>query len=288
MSFDGPSFIRHVAQRLVHEFEFSAGAGTPGLIGAAKEHPARVQLERLMPEGIAVGSGIVVDSYGGVSKQQDIIIYEKLCPVFTHNGAPEASYFPVEGVIAVGEVKSTFGKRELEDAFAKSHSVKKLRRHAVKTDDGFGPPTVSFRNYGVATSFRGAREEEYDQDKSLHQIYAFALCQKFGTSPEAILNNAAELYRGEGKTLGLNFIASLKDGFIVPHKSLTNSITRAAFEADGVMFCDQANDAFAQLLTLVRIYVRAGKTVDREHYDRYFEPIGSGSPSMRVVSRVQF
>ncbi|WP_296739120.1 hypothetical protein, partial [Mesorhizobium sp.] len=64
MAFDCSVFIRHVAERIIHEFHFSRGAGTPGLIGAAKEHPARVQLERLIPGGVAVGSGITVDSYG--------------------------------------------------------------------------------------------------------------------------------------------------------------------------------------------------------------------------------
>lgn len=288
MSFDGPAFIQHVAERLVHEFEFSSGAGTPGLVGVAKEHPARVQLERLMPEGIAVGSGIVVDSYGGVSKQQDIIIYEKLCPVFTHNGAPEASYYPVEGVIAVGEVKSTLGKRELEDVFAKSQSVKNLRRHAIATDEGLGPPAVAFRHYGVPTSFVGSKQEEFNQDlNSLHQVYSFALCQRFGTSPQALLSNAAELFRGEGKLLGPNFIASLKDGFILPHNSVTNSTTRAAMEADGLMFCDQANDSFSQLLFMIRIYLRGGKTVDRGHYERYFRPVSAESPGLRIVSRVE-
>jgi hypothetical protein len=110
MAFDGSVFIRHVAERLIHEFHFPRGAGTPGLIGAAKKHPARVQLERLMPGGVAVGSGIIVDSYGQASRQQDIVIYGKLCPVFTHNDAPEATHFPVEGVIAVGEVKSGLGR----------------------------------------------------------------------------------------------------------------------------------------------------------------------------------
>jgi hypothetical protein len=285
MSFDGPAFIRHVAQRLVHEFDFAAGAGTPGLVGAAKEHPARVQLEKLMPEGIAVGSGIVVDSYGGVSKQQDIIIYEKLCPIFTHNGTPEASYYPVEGVVAAGEVKSTLGKRELEDAFEKSQSVKRLRRHAVVAHDGLGPPTVPFRHYATPMSLAATKEEEFNQDeKSLHQVFTFLLCQKFGASPTATLDNAANFYRAGGAALGLNFVASLNDGFIVPHNSSSNSITRAAMEADGLMFCDRANDSFAQLLSTIRIYLRGGKTVATDHYERYFR--GENPTGLRVAARV--
>lgn len=289
MSFNGPAFIQHVAQRLVHEFEFSAGAGTPGLIGAAKEHPARIQLERLMPEGVAVGSGIVVDSYGGVSKQQDIIVYEKLCPVFTHNGAAEATYYPVEGVLAAGEVKSTLSKQELADAFTKSASVKNLRRHAIAHDDGTGlEPTVSFRPYGQVTSFAAAKVEEFNQDaNSLHQVF-FVLCQKFGATPATLLNNAADFVRTGGAARAPNFIASLTDGYIVPHKSLTNSITRAAMEADGLIFCDQPNDAFARLLSMIRIYTHSGKTVDRAHYERYFRPIGAEETGHPIADRIPF
>lgn len=286
MSFNGPAFIQHVAQRLVHEFEFSAGAGTPGLIGAAKEHPARLQLERLMPEGIAVGSGIVVDSYGGVSKQQDIIIYEKLCPVSTHNGAAEATYYPVEGVLAAGEVKSTLSKQELADAFAKSASVKSLRRHAIADDDGLGlGPTVSFRHYGQGTLFAATKQDEFNQDaNSLHQVYYFVLCQKFGTAPATLLSNAADFVRTGGAARAPNFIASLTDGYILPHKSLTNSITRAAMEADGLIFCDQPT--FARLLSMIRIYIHSGKTVDRAHYERYFRPIGAEETGHFIAARV--
>ncbi|MVA82600.1 hypothetical protein GOZ89_24655 [Agrobacterium vitis] len=290
MSFDGPAFILHVARRLVQEFEFSAGAGTPGLIGAAKEHPARQQLEKLMPEGIAVGSGIVVDSYGGVSRQQDIVIFEKICPVFTHNGTPEATYYPVEGVIACGEVKSTLGKSEIADVFEKSSSVKTLKRHAVATDDGLGlPSTVSYRNYGMIGCYAATKEDEYDQEKkSLHQIYTFALCEKFSSLPKTTLENVAQQARELGKELAPNFIASLKDGFIVPHNSLSNSITRASFEADGIIFSGQPDQAFSQLMSMVRIYVRAGKTVDGAAFERYFKPLNGEAPQIPMHERVSF
>ncbi len=287
MSFDGSTFIRHVAQRLVQEFEFSAGAGTPGLVGAAKEHPARIQLEKLMPEGIAVGSGIIVDSYGGISKQQDIVIYERVCPVFTHNGTAEATYFPVEGVISAGEVKSTLSKHALEDAFAKSQSVKKLRRHAVPDCDSLGYTAVSYRTYGQVNLFAATRENEFDQEnKALHQVHTFILCEKFESSPSTVLKNAAESYRNVGVSNGPNFIASLKDGFIAPHDSRANSMTFSAMEADGMMFCGKSDDAFGQLLRLIRIYIQTGKTVDRNHYERYFRPIGEVDPRFTIDDRV--
>jgi len=272
MSFNGREFIDQMGMRLVQEFAFSAGATHPGLIGSAKEHPARIQLEKTMPQGVSVGSGIVVDSYGGISRQQDIVVYESICPIFSYNDTPEATFYPVEGVIACGEVKSTFGKSELVDAFVKSQSVKRLRRHAVKTDDGLGlEPTVSFRNYGSLNCFAAAKVEEFDQTvKSLDQIFTFVLCEKFESSPQTTIVNAAAQFKEVGREFGPNFICSLRDGFILPFMSSANSVARAVIDADSILLCEQAKDSFPQLLAALRRYVRSGRTVDRAHFERYF------------------
>lgn len=284
MNFDGSKFISQLAKRLVAEFEFSAEAGTPGLVGAAKEHPARAQLAEMLPKGVAVGSGIVIDSYGAFSKQQDIVVYENLCPVFTFNDTAEATFFPVEGVIATGEVKSTLSKNELKDAFEKCCSVKKLRRHAVAIDDALSlDATVEFRNYGELNCISGTKEQEYDQDKnSIDQIFTFILCEKFGASPKTMLKNSAEFYRSDKIAFGPNFIVSLKDGFITPLNTAKRSITRSPMEADEIMFCDESDSAFAQLLSPLRIYVRSGRTVNTRHYERYYWPNGE-KPELRVV-----
>ena len=287
MTFDGSSFIRHVAERLIHEFQFSQGAGTPGLIGAAKEHPARLQLERLMPGGVAVGSGIVVDSYGGVSRQQDIVVFEKLSPIFTHSGAAEATFYPVEGVIAVGEVKSGLGKAELSDANIKSASIRALRRHAVATDEGLGEHTVPYRFFGSGTSFVGTVAEQFDQDeKSLDQVFSFVLCQRFLASPRTTLDNFAQDCRTMGVASMPNMITSLRDGSIYAFNSQTSSITRAMADGDGVIFSQDPIGGFAQLLKMLRLYVMSGRTVDRQHYERYFRPIGAGAASFTIDESV--
>lgn len=272
MSFDGSRYIHHLAKRLVSEFEFSAEAGTPGLIGAAKEHPARVHLASILPDGVGVGSGIVVDSYGGASKQQDIVIYERRCPIFSQNDTAEATFYPVEGVIATGEVKSTLTKSELRDSFGKCHSVKKLRRYAVATQDPLNlEPTVDYRIYGDGTCFLGTKEEGFNQDKnSLDQIYTFILCEKFGSSADTTLANAAALYRDYDIAVGPNAIFSLKDGFLLPYASAKNSIVRSPMEADRIIFCNDPDNSFAQLLSMVRIYVRSGRTVTTNSYERYY------------------
>ena len=123
-------FIRDIGCDLVREFGNARKATTPSLVGSAMENPVRERLRQVLPRGIDVGSGCILDSYGNVSRQMDVVLYETgICPVFRVNETPEATYYPIEGVLAVGEIKSRIGNKELRDSFAKIKSVKSLRRN---------------------------------------------------------------------------------------------------------------------------------------------------------------
>jgi hypothetical protein len=147
--FDPAQFVNRIGQRLVMDFEDASAAGTPGLTGSAREHPARVQLAKLLPGFVSAGSGIVIDSFGGRSTQQDIVFFERdFCPVYSINDTPEATYYPVEGVIAVGEIKSVVDKPTLFDVLDKVRSAKSLKRFSEQTK-----AFASFRTYGLGPSF---------------------------------------------------------------------------------------------------------------------------------------
>ena len=119
-NFDPDKFIRRIGERLIDEFKDAKTGTTPSTVGTAAERPVRDQLEQILPRGIAVGEGFVIDSYGGTSRQQDVILYERdICPVFSVNNTPQTTYYPCEGVIAVGEVKSSLDTASLRDAFQK-------------------------------------------------------------------------------------------------------------------------------------------------------------------------
>ena len=98
-------------------------------IGALIERQFRSQLEEVLPAKIGVSQGFVVDSVGGVSRQMDIILYDKLNTprIFASEGA---QMFPVEATYACGEIKTTLGTSELQDSFKKCLSYKKLCRQA--------------------------------------------------------------------------------------------------------------------------------------------------------------
>lgn len=128
-SFDAAGFVKDIGRELVHAFETARKATTSELVGDAMETPVRERLEQVLPQGIGVGSGCVIDTQGNTSRQLDVVLYEKgICPVFCVNNSPETTYYPCEGVLAVGEVKSAIDKEKLGDAFRKIASVKALKR----------------------------------------------------------------------------------------------------------------------------------------------------------------
>lgn len=289
--FSGYEFLQSMARRLIYDFGEASIAGHPGLIGSARETPARVQLERVLPGNFGVGSGIVVDSFGGKSKQQDIVVYEKhLCPIFSINDTPEATYYPIEGVMATGEVKSSLDKDKLENAFEKIASVKSLRRIVeVESDEAFGlEPTVPFRRYGATSLTSGTGIEQYRIENSLDQVFGFVLAGCSSLKPDTLLDHAVDFAVSKPPQLTPNVIVSLEDGHISWLKSANNSLCRSAMEADTLAFSSDSSGGFPWLIFLLRLYAEAGRTVSLRHYRRYFtRPDNAGHPivTCRPITR---
>lgn len=126
--FDTGDFVKRVGERLVQQISDARHATSPSTVEGAMETPVSDQLGQILPKGTAVGSGFVIDSDGGTSRQADVVPYEKdICSVFTVNDTPETIYYPCEGVIAVGEIKSAIDNKTLADAFEKAESVKQVK-----------------------------------------------------------------------------------------------------------------------------------------------------------------
>ena len=151
-AFDPAAIVKDIGHDPVRDFGRAWQGTTPELVGDGVEQPIRERLQQLLPRGIGVDSGCVIDIYGGTSRQMDVVLYEKeQCPVSCINNSPEATYYPCEGVLAVGEVKSTIGKKELADCFKKVASVKSLGRAFERTQSGqhVGRP---YGEYGSAAA----------------------------------------------------------------------------------------------------------------------------------------
>ncbi len=88
-------------------------AGDINASGAEVENLIREKISLFLPERYLVKQGHIVNSEGKVSNQLDIIIFDRLnTPKFfeTHN---ETIFYPIESVLAIGEIKKTLRKNDL-------------------------------------------------------------------------------------------------------------------------------------------------------------------------------
>lgn len=123
--------FRGVSAKLISDFNVSSMYEHQGNKGSFREGALRDFLASdRMPSKYGLGTGEIVSSHGEVSKQSDLIIFDRL------NGIPllysdTVQVFPVESVYGVVEVKSKLSKEELLKALDNIKSVKMLGDDAV-------------------------------------------------------------------------------------------------------------------------------------------------------------
>ena len=273
--FDAPAYINRIGERLVLEFEDAGQATTPSLVGEAREVPVREQLEQILPRGIAVGSGCVIDSYGNTSQQTDVILYERdICPIFCVNNTLETTYYPCEGVIAVGEIKSSLNTATLEDSFAKIASVKRLRRHIVTFPGNLeflptGERMIKYRSYGSKVGPSTIQAEAFDQDNDEYsQIFGFVLSGKLELNPLTLLIKFAELVNETGDTLSPNIVVTLKDGLLYPYNKSAKQKQFSAQTATDFVY--DAVAGFRLLIGWIYHAYQVCKTSDSEAFQQYW------------------
>ena len=172
-NFNQRLYIKYLGEELVSEFSRAGMMTQSGAIGSGREQSARQKLKLILPAGVGIGSGFIIDSYGNTSKQCDIILYEENFALrFNPNNDINNIYYNCESVIAVGEVKSDVTKKELLDSIQKLRIVKSMQRR----DDG-----RSFRKYfssQAVDELLGPGTRDYKVKTSpLKQIYTFLLCK---------------------------------------------------------------------------------------------------------------
>lgn len=84
-------------------------------------------LRKYLPKRYSVDKAFAIDCYDNISKQTDILIYDRQYSPFVFNES-DAMYIPAESIYAVFEVKQDFSKKNLIDASEKIASVRKLHR----------------------------------------------------------------------------------------------------------------------------------------------------------------
>ena len=131
---DGPvDVLRQVLEPADHRLRLAldfarARPGHAASKGALLESELRRILADHLPRALGVGQGEVVDSLGNRTGQVDLLITNEHQPF--RWGADVPGIHIIEGVSAGGELKSTFGTKELADVLDKGARFKRLRYRA--------------------------------------------------------------------------------------------------------------------------------------------------------------
>jgi len=172
----------------------------PGEYGLYREKICKEFLRNFTPLQYDFGTGFVINSYNEISSQCDIIIYD---PRFTPliQASELQTFYPVESIVAIGEVKSTLSKQNCISALEKLSKIKKMRekiKHPVICDPKEPKKSYDPKNY------------HYDQ------VFTFLICEKLDFRYEKLANELNEIY--EKKNIDVthrhNLILSIDDGLI--------------------------------------------------------------------------
>ncbi|HCG5116050.1 TPA: hypothetical protein NJZ05_004504 [Vibrio parahaemolyticus] len=150
-------FLNEETKRLIH----------PGEYGEYREKAVIELLQLFIPQNLKISEGFVITSQGDVSTQCDIVIYDPMaCPQIMDSALQ--NFFPVESVIAVGEVKSDIkSTSQLTEILKKLAKIKALKEKVEE-------PSV-FRSY--------KNEPFTPESKEFDQIYTFVIAKSLPVMP---------------------------------------------------------------------------------------------------------
>lgn len=245
-------YVKDLGIDLVREFEKKGKTTHTNSVGEGREKSAIDKLKDILPDGVGIGSGFVIDSFGNVSSQCDIVIYEKnLCLKF-NNDDEKHRYYNCESVIAVGEVKSDLSTKELKDSIKKLKKIKNLKRRSENT---------KFRRYLSTQGLIGTDKEKINQEKNeFDQILTFLICNSLVIKVDKILK---EMKMSECKQYEyINCIISVDGKYIGYAKNEENQNVKkiSAIEADYLVFSEDEN-SFGMLLDLIFEIISVGRSV---------------------------
>ena len=280
VTFNSHEYFLHLAEDIINNFSKASRATTPVLVGTARENEIRLKLEKLLPSKVAIATGCIIDSYGNTSTQTDVILYEiDQCPIFSINDTPEATYVPCEGVVAIGEIKSTLTTADLKDSINKIKRVKELQRYSNNN--------LCWRKYGSTMALEGTPSEKFDQiNKTKDQIYGFILCQKFGLKIDTLLDNYKELLNNVDDHLSPNMIISLEDGIIIFMDKKNNKTCENKVSSDAIYFFKHPEGEFQYLLTKLNQVINTGRTTEVLPYERYILKNTQNIPGNGIIKNI--
>jgi len=251
--FDSKEYIRILGEELINDFIKAGKTTHTCAVGSGREKALMNKLKSILPHGIGVGSGFVIDSLGNTSSQCDLIIYEEEFALkFIINDDETYAYYNCESVIAVCEIKSDASLADIEDSFKKLKKIRELVRH--KEDDN------RFRCYLSKLVVCGADSEKYEpKTKSTDQIFTFVLCKSLKTPLSSIANKAKEIF--ETKDKYFNIIFPIEGKPITYIDENVNCFTQSALNATALCELSDEDVGFNYFITKLLYQIEHGRSV---------------------------
>jgi len=186
------SFVDPSTGKLFHAGEF----------GTYRENILRDFLRLAVPARLELGSGFLINAAGDVSTQADIVVYDRSAvPRIESN--EHQRFFPVEGVCAIGEVKSRLSKTALREALNKLARVKAKADHVSST-------IPIFRSHVLKDSPFARESIPYDQ------LFSFLVCEGFDFDPTSLANEVGGWYEPDIKEHHKhNMVFSVENGLLL-------------------------------------------------------------------------
>lgn len=171
-----------------------------GEFGVYREKLVAELLKNIIPQRLEIGTGFVITSTGKISTQCDIIIYDKNNSPLIKNDNCQ-TFFPIECVVAIGEIKSNLKKTNLKEALQKL-AKNKLLRNEIPSNNPY--------------IFKDFQCEKYNaKDNILDEVITFLICNKFDFIYDNIVNEMDEIYDNCENYLRHNMVLSIEDGVLM-------------------------------------------------------------------------
>jgi hypothetical protein len=180
-----------------------------GELGRITEEIIKGVLERTLPKRFSIGTGIIINSNGGVSTQTDIVIYDNFfnSPLLTEYGV---RVFPVECVYATIEVKSVLSMSDLRKGISDIMLLRKIgssKKYIVNREQTVltTPPRsyiVGFRQKGLGKNYKQfkAKLEKLLNDTNAH-VHGVCILQNEWFAKRKAYADPAVLLGKEGDAL---------------------------------------------------------------------------------------
>ncbi len=148
----------------------------PGDKGASLEKAFRDFLREYLPFYLRVGYGEIIDKKGHESKQIDVVVANEFHPfTFTENSP---GLFFIEGVCAVGEIKTSLNTKEIENILNNSYVFKQLETSPIKHSFTASNPSDLNRFYKNPPYFAFAFESPLNLETILENIKRYLQAKK--------------------------------------------------------------------------------------------------------------